>query len=95
LPALELALEGKLDESGDSQTHLELSWRSGGSTEFFNDLFGFFELIMVVVVRGREVYILLHQLATLHHAAVHCFLQQVQGKKHMGKYNLVDGGSIN
>ena len=34
LPALELALEGKLDESGDSPTHLELSWRSGGSTDF-------------------------------------------------------------
>ena len=43
LPALELALESKLDESGDSQIHWELSRRPGGSTGFFNDLFGFFE----------------------------------------------------
>ena len=33
----------------------ELSWRPGGSVGFFIDLFGFFELTMVVV-RGREVF---------------------------------------
>jgi len=53
-PALELALDSKLGESGDSTTHLALSWRPEGSAGFFVDLFGFFELTMVVV-RGREV----------------------------------------
>ena len=32
----------------------ELSWRPGGSVGFLINLFGFFELTMVVV-RGREV----------------------------------------
>ena len=32
----------------------ELSWRPGGSVGYLIDLFGFFELTMVVV-RGREV----------------------------------------
>jgi len=54
LPALELALESKLDKSGDPPTYSKLSWKLGGSTGFFNDLFRFFELTMVVV-RGREV----------------------------------------
>ena len=34
----------------------ELSWRPGGSVGFLINLFGFFELTMVVV-RGREVFI--------------------------------------
>ena len=54
LIALELALESTLDESRDSQTYWELFWRPGGSTEFINDLFIFFELT-IVVVRKRKV----------------------------------------
>ena len=34
----------------------ELSWRPGGSVGFLINLFGFFELTMVVV-RGREVMV--------------------------------------
>jgi len=48
------ALERKLGESEESPTYLELSWRPGGSAGFFVDLFGFFELTMVVV-REREM----------------------------------------
>ena len=54
LPALELALESRLSESGDSPTHCELSWIPGGSVEFLIDLFRIYELTMVVV-REREV----------------------------------------
>ena len=53
LPALELALESKFRESGDSPMSFELSWRPEGSVGFLINLFGFFELTMVVV-RGRE-----------------------------------------
>jgi len=55
LPALELVLESKFRESGDSPTHFELSWIPGGSVGFLIDLFRIFELTMVVV-RGREVF---------------------------------------
>ena len=55
MPALELALESKFRESGDSPMPFELSWRPGGSVGFLINLFGFFELTMVVV-RGREVW---------------------------------------
>ena len=55
LPTLELALKSKWDESGDSLTHWELSWRPGRSIRFFNDLFGFIELPMVVI-RGRKFF---------------------------------------
>jgi len=54
LPALELALESKLGDSEESPTYLELSWRPGRSAGFFVDLFGFFELTMVVV-RERKI----------------------------------------
>jgi len=54
LPALELALESKFRESGDSPIRFELSWRPGGSVGFLIDLFRIFELTMVVV-REREV----------------------------------------
>jgi len=53
LPALELALESRLSESGDSPAHCELSWIPGGSIGFLIDLFRFFELTMMVV-RGRS-----------------------------------------
>jgi len=55
LPALELALESKFRESRDSPMSFELSWKPGGSVRFLINLFGFFELTMVVV-RGREVF---------------------------------------
>jgi len=54
LPALELALESRLSESGDLPTHFEMSWIPGGSVGFLINLFGFFEVTMVVV-REREV----------------------------------------
>ena len=54
MPTLELALESKFRESGDSPMSFELSWRPGGSVGVLINLFGFFELTMVVV-RGREV----------------------------------------
>ena len=54
MPALELALESKFRESGDSPMPFELSWIPGGSVGFLINLFGFFELTMVVV-RGKEV----------------------------------------
>ena len=54
MPALELALESKFRESGDSPMPFELSWIPGGSVGFLINLFGFFELTMVVV-RGRKV----------------------------------------
>jgi len=53
LLALELALESRFRESGDSPTYFELSWRPEGSVEFLIDLFRIFELTMVVV-RERE-----------------------------------------
>jgi len=52
LPALELALESRFREFGDSPTHFELSWRSGGSVGFLIDLFRILELT-IMVVRGR------------------------------------------
>ena len=55
MPALELALESKFRESGDSPMFFELSWRPGGSVGILINLFGFFKLT-IVVVRGREVY---------------------------------------
>jgi len=56
LPALELALESKFRESGNSPMSFELSWRPGGSVGLLINLFGFFELTMVVV-RGRGAYV--------------------------------------
>lgn len=56
LPALELALEIKLDKSRDSPVHWELSWRLGKSIRVFNNLFGFIKLT-IVVVREREVFL--------------------------------------
>ena len=55
LPALELALKSKWDKSGDSLTHWELFWRLERSIRFFNDLFGFIEL-PIVVIRGRKFF---------------------------------------
>ena len=62
MPALELALESKFRESGDSPMSFELSWRPGGSIGFLINLFGFFKLTMVVV-RGREGFFLLNSAA--------------------------------
>ena len=53
--ALKLALESKLDKFGNSPISWELFWRLKGSIRFFNNLFGFIELTMVVV-RKRECY---------------------------------------
>ena len=54
LQALELALERKLDKSENSPTHWELFWKPGGSYRLFIDLFGFFELTIIVVRRGVD-----------------------------------------
>ena len=54
LPALELVLERRFRESGDSPTFCELSWRLGGSIGFLFEFFGIFGLTMMVVKR-REV----------------------------------------
>jgi len=59
LPALELALESKFREFGDSPMPFELSWIPGESVGFLINLFGFFELTMVMV-RGREVSVGIH-----------------------------------
>ena len=54
LLALELALENKSDESGNSPTYWELSWRSRESIRFFNNLFGFIELMSGIVHTGGK-----------------------------------------
>ena len=51
LQALELALERKLDKSEDPPIHWKLFWKPWGSNGLFLDLFGFFELTMIVVRR--------------------------------------------
>ena len=53
-PALELALENKLSESGDSPTLFELFWNPGGSVVIVSDFSWFFGLTMVAV-KGKEV----------------------------------------
>ena len=70
LPALELALESKFRESGDSPMPFELSWIPGGSVGFLINLFGFFELTMVVV-RGRGFSNFGHHVATVRGTAMH------------------------
>ena len=49
MPALELALESRLSESGDSPAYYELFWIPGESVGFLIDLFRFFELTIMVV----------------------------------------------
>ena len=49
LLVLKLALESKLGEFGDSLTYWELFWKPRESVGIFVDLFGIFELTIVVV----------------------------------------------
>ena len=53
LPALELAQEIRLSESGDSPILVGVAWGPGGRALVAKDLFWIFDLTMVVV-RGKE-----------------------------------------